>query len=164
MTPPSTEGASRALRRDEPHPTAVRSGRSTAARRPELLFADDEDEIRALVVLALQRNYRVTTAVDAREARALILADPDRFDVVLTDWNMPGGGGLELIAWIEARCPRLSTRIGLVTGSGLESQEDAAVRRLGVPCLFKPFTLVELRSLAATLAGGIGTRTQQESE
>ena len=76
--------------------------------------------------------------------RALELLDDGGVDLVLTDLNMPGLGGLDLLAVLSSR--RTAPPAIVVSGS----QDPAAIRAaklLGaLRVIEKPFSLRELRS------------------
>jgi CheY-like chemotaxis protein len=62
-----------------------------------ILVADDDDGVRKLVHAVLATSgYIVIEATDGREALGIYAADPDRFDMVLTDIVMPNMNGFEL--------------------------------------------------------------------
>ncbi len=62
-----------------------------------ILFVDDEKVLVDLGQYLLQElGYRVTTETSSLEALKCFLADPDAFDLVITDMTMPGLTGREL--------------------------------------------------------------------
>ncbi len=62
-----------------------------------ILFVDDEEPLVYLATRMLERlGYRVTGFTDPAEALAAFRADPRSFDLVVTDFSMPGASGLEL--------------------------------------------------------------------
>src|SRR5215510_3181385 len=66
-----------------------------------LLVVDDEPLLRRSLNLQLTRaGYEVAEAEDGEAAWELIQRDPFRF--VITDWNMPGMSGPELVKRIRA--------------------------------------------------------------
>lgn len=69
------------------------------------LVVDDEPSVRAVVKHALEAlGHKVRVVHDGREALQLILKE--RFDLVVTDWEMPGIDGLDLSRRIrEVRLP-----------------------------------------------------------
>ena len=69
-----------------------------------VLMADDEPHIRYMLDYKLGRaGYTVITAGDGREAFELACAHHP--DLIVTDYQMPGGDGLEL-------CKRLKSNAG----------------------------------------------------
>jgi two-component system chemotaxis response regulator CheY len=62
----------------------------------DILIVDDSPSIRRMVSMTLQQNgYQVTEAEDG--AQGLQTANSRRFDMVITDQNMPHMTGLEFI-------------------------------------------------------------------
>jgi len=72
-----------------------RSSRPAEAEQPHILVVDDDTRLRDLLQRYLSdQGFRVTTAVDAAEARAKLAALA--FDLLVLDIMMPGETGLEL--------------------------------------------------------------------
>src|SRR5690242_16695914 len=70
--------------------------RTPVGARPRLLVADDQEDVRNLLVTALEiEGYDVVGARDARDALRC-LEDAD-FDLVITDYAMPGGTGIWML-------------------------------------------------------------------
>jgi PAS domain S-box-containing protein len=113
-----------------------------------LLFVDDEDLLLRMAVRMLERlRYQVTSFTDPAEALAAFHAEPGRFDLVLTDLDMPHLTGLELAAELAKVRPELP--IVLTTGVK-QPFEPAKARSLGIrELLLKPF---DYRGLADVLA------------
>src|SRR5258707_11698467 len=63
---------------------------------PTLLIVDDEKTIREGFREALEDRYDVYLAEDAKSAMDLL--EKDHFDVLLTDFRLPGDDGMQLIA------------------------------------------------------------------
>ena len=84
--------------------------------KPSLLIVDDERELRSLLCDDLgRRGWLVAEAAGGREALDH-LGDHDA-DVVLTDMNMPGMGGLELCRQIAQKRPDIPTIVLTAFGS-----------------------------------------------
>ena len=97
---------------------------AAAARRPRVLFVDDDPEIRDLAAALLGREgLAVETAAEGLGACRLVADDPGGFDVVVTDQYMPGLTGRELALRISALRPDLP--VVLVTG--LDEPAEPAV-------------------------------------
>ncbi len=120
----------------------------------ELLYVDD-DEVMVLMVQRLLRRegYRVAVCADAREALALANTQPARFDLVVSDYNMPETSGLELAAHLL----RLQPGLPIIISSGYvsdELREQSAA--LGVRALLaKEHTLDQLPALVARVLAGV---------
>jgi DNA-binding NtrC family response regulator len=69
-----------------------------------LLVVDDNEHIRRIVVVwAAEMRFNVSCARNGREAINLLISR--QFDVVLTDFNMPGINGWKLLAWMRKHRP-----------------------------------------------------------
>jgi signal transduction histidine kinase/CheY-like chemotaxis protein len=80
-----------------------------------ILVVDDEEAIVVLEQRILERNgYRVTTCTDSGCALALFEKDPQDFDLVITDYTMPGITGLELTGLLH----NLRSDIAVILCSG----------------------------------------------
>ncbi len=113
-----------------------------------VLFVDDEELLLRMALRMLEKlRYRVTAFCDPTEALAAFRADPDGFDLVLTDLDMPKLSGLELAAELIKTRPQLP--IVLTTGVK-QPFEPEATTSLGIRALLlKPF---DFRGLAQTLS------------
>ncbi len=113
--------------------------RPLAAKRHCILLVDDDELVRASGTSSLRRaGYDVVQAADGEEALALLdAAGP--FDLMLTDYAMPGLSGLDLIDAARRRKPRMP--VLMVTGYADNGRESADVPRLQKP--FLPAELVD---------------------
>jgi DNA-binding NtrC family response regulator len=93
-------------------------GKEAATRhggQEQILVVDDEASLLRLVTETLTHlGYAPIGFTAGAAALAAFLADPDRFDAVVTDESMPGVPGTELIRKIRAVRPQIP--IVLVTG------------------------------------------------
>lgn len=71
--------------------------------KPSILIIDDERNTRDVLGRMMRRNYEVTLAADATEAVNLI--ERHDFDVILTDLQMPGGGGMSVLRATREKVP-----------------------------------------------------------
>ena len=86
----------------------------------KLLVVDDEEPVRRALQRILERNgYECTVAEDVTEARNALATE--RFALVLSDVNMPGGSGLDLVKSIVGEYPDTAT----VMCTGLDDAELA---------------------------------------
>jgi CheY-like chemotaxis protein len=89
------------------------------------------------------RGHQVVAAVDGREALAR-LADPDRFDLILSDVVLPGDvSGVDVVR--RARRDRPDLPCVLMTGYARSHLADGEPDIRDLPLLHKPFRLAELR-------------------
>ncbi len=116
---------------------------ATPGRGERVLYVDDDAVLAITVESLLQRaGWRTHTCASAAEALALLQADPTAFDLVVTDYNMPGLSGLDLAAALQQLCPQLPVVItsGHVPDDLLARAEALQVRHV----LCKEFTLERL--------------------
>ncbi len=107
------------------------------ARKPHILFVDDEKEFTKMMGVVLRRKgYEVETAGEAGSALQKMRAGG--YDLLVTDLNMPGMDGIELIRQVRRTHPE--QRIIVITGfPSRESQEEAF--KLGtLNYIVKPFS------------------------
>lgn len=114
--------------------------------KKRILFVDDDPMLARVYVTVLQdqsAHWEVRSATSG--SKALELAEKAPFDIVVTDYRMPGMTGLQLVEEIRKRNPRTSR----VILSGIHDQEEIA-RCLNSTHQFigKP---VDLTTLRATL-------------
>ncbi|HVU32711.1 MAG TPA: response regulator [Opitutaceae bacterium] len=115
-----------------------------------ILYAEDVRELRDLTRLVLTRDgHSVECANDGADALEAILAQPDAYDVVITDHHMPRMRGLDLV--IELRKIGFKGKI-LVFSSELNPSVAEEYHRLAVDrVLFKPVYPSALRQAVADL-------------
>lgn len=111
-----------------------------------ILVVDDEQSIVEFEKLVLEHlGYKVTTATNSVEAFALFQANPEGFDLVVTDQTMPLLPGTELTAKIIALRPGMP----IILCSGYSSMvDDQVAKTIGVKAfVMKPFGKAELGRL-----------------
>ena len=85
-----------------------------------VLVADDSSTMRKIILRSLSA-VGVTNVVEAADGdEAVNLFNAGEFDLVLTDWNMPGKSGLEVIQ--EIRAKNKDIPIGMVTTEAEKSR------------------------------------------
>ena len=104
-----------------------------------VLVVEDESGVREVCRLLLRmEGHTVAEAKDGIEA--LDLFAKDRFDLVMTDFLMPGMSGCDLAAKLKQLAPSL--RILMITGYAMEV--GASENHVDA-ILPKPFSLADLR-------------------
>jgi len=118
--------------------------------RQHILIVDDEKTIATYTTRWLERlGYQVTAYNDPREALAAHLADPNRFQALITDLTMPHMTGLELISGVRANGRMLPCII--ITGHAREGSSDGTEVLPNCRVLTKPFDGDDLARLLSTL-------------
>lgn len=113
------------------------------ARLTTILCVDDEPEVLEGLRRTLHREpYRLLTATSAAEALDTIAAEP--VDVIVSDIDMPGTNGLELVARIRREHPEI-VRLLLTGDASLEAALEAINQGEVHRFLTKPWDKNELR-------------------
>lgn len=110
-------------------------------RMPRVLVVDDEERVRDLLCdLLAAWGCRAVEA--ASGAQALTLFEEGDYDLVLTDYIMPGRTGLEVIQGVRARDATIG--VIMLTASATDLERDS--RRLEFTLLRKPLQLDGLKT------------------
>lgn len=109
-----------------------------------VLFADDEASLQELMRIELPRlGHEATICPDGRTAIAAL--DRTSYDCVICDLDMPGAGGLEVIARVRETSPDTETVI--VTGKSSVESAVTAVRQGVFDYLTKPCKLADIQAV-----------------
>ena len=141
---PRTSGAVAASGTIEP------AGPASEGRGQHILYIDDDEAQVFLVKRMLERwGYKVSAYIEQREGLDALLASEIRFDLVITDFNMPGTSGLEIALAIRDVQPDLPVIMvsGYITDALRAKAIAAGVRHL----LAKPHDAEELRDVVQRL-------------
>ena len=85
---------------------------STVTGGKNILYVDDDGTLIRLVTRLLKRRgFRVAGYTDQKEALEALRSDPAAFDLVLTDYNMPGMSGLDVAREVKAFNPNLPVAV-----------------------------------------------------
>lgn len=115
-------------------PALVGRGRHVA-------YIDDYEAMAFLITEVLQElGYRVSTFERADDGLAAVRANPNDFDIVVTDFNMPGRSGLDLARELHALRPSLA--VVITTGFITEALQDGA-KEAGVKLVLDKQNLVD---------------------
>jgi CheY-like chemotaxis protein len=124
-----------------------------------VLVIDDDPAIRSLLadVLTVVLDAEVVdTAQDGAAGLALFV--PGRYDLVVTDFLMPGLRGTEVAEIVRQRDP--DARVVMLTGS-VADEELRRERAAGVTVLAKPIGIEEFRvAVNEVLLGGVGQQAR----
>ena len=141
------------VQRAEPAPTL---GVAPPGAGERLLVVDDEAVIARVVSEQLRRlGYAVTSVNDPEDALELVAEDPEDFDLLLTDLQMPRMDGVEL----AARVARIRPELPVVLSTGNRwSIPASTARAAGIrEIVDKPFRIEELAHVLRAVLRGVGT-------
>ena len=140
----SEPGVGTTVRIRLPATTAPDQTEGSAGTRPppganeSVLLVEDEDAVRRMMLRQLDHSgYRVLEAADPLEAERVFAADPQCFDILLTDIVMPGMSGTQL----ASRLRELRPDLPVLYMSGYTAGHTPGSHELPTdgPLLHKPF-------------------------
>ncbi len=112
-----------------------KSGKTTT-KSQKILIVDDEQSIRNLLKQILEREgYDCELAENAE--KAVILLSVKKFDLIISDVQMPGKSGIELLEEIKTLHPHLATL--LISGHTDNQTAKSAILKGAIDFLVKPF-------------------------
>lgn len=117
-----------------------------------VLAVDDSPTIREMVKAALMDGVEaVVTANDAEDALAIV--ERERFDVVITDYNMPGMNGIELVEILRSRPDYRHVPILMLTTESDDTLKQEGRRAGCTGWIVKPFDPGRLLSIVRKVGG-----------
>ncbi|MDP6625066.1 MAG: response regulator [Nitrospinota bacterium] len=112
----------------------------------KILVVDDFATMRKIVTNLL-RQVGFKNIQDADDgATALVKLKAEKFDFIISDWNMPKMSGLELLKAVRGDADMKATPFMMVTAEALKENIVAAIQAGASDYIVKPFN-------AATLEG-----------
>ncbi len=112
--------------------------------RKQLLVADDEKNLRKVLVEQLTRDgYDVIAAEDGEMAKEMLAEH--HIDLVITDLRMPKVDGMELLRWALADDP--DRPVVMITAHGTVDTAVEALKLGAFDYVTKPFDKLELRRI-----------------
>jgi DNA-binding NtrC family response regulator len=120
---------------------SLNKGRDLMSGKPKILVVDDEPTMRDFLKSSLADRYLVSTAANGNDALAMLRRD--RFSIVLTDVQMPGAGGMELLEDIRESLDYAPCVI-LMTAFASVEQAVRATKCGADDYICKPFGLDQL--------------------
>ena len=129
----------------------------SGAERPpsgkSVLVVDDEPWILELAGdLARAEGHSVETAGGGEQALEKI--SQRIFDVIVSDWKMPGLSGIGLYEHLRAVEPTAAKKMVFMTGDVVSDTFQDFLREHQLTCLSKPFARGEFRAALGKMAGG----------
>jgi two-component system response regulator PilR (NtrC family) len=110
--------------------------------KARILVVDDERSMQEFLdIFFRSEGYDVVTAGDL--SSALLHLEGDEFDVVVTDIQMPGGNGIDLLRAVREESPE--TLVIMMTAYASAETAIAAIKEGAYDYITKPFKVDEIR-------------------
>lgn len=109
----------------------------------KVLIIDDESSIREMIAVALEMaGYECLEASNSREGYEIIV--DNRPDLILVDWMMPNGSGIELIRRLKKDTLTAEIPVIMLTAKSEESNKIQGLEMGADDYITKPFSPKEL--------------------
>ncbi|MCK7552142.1 MULTISPECIES: sigma-54-dependent transcriptional regulator [Marinobacter] len=127
--------------------------------KARILIVEDDHDLREALVTTLElAKFRVCEAANAQQALARLAESS--VDMVVSDVNMPGLSGHELLAEVQRLYPGLPMM--LITAYGQISHAVSAMQSGAIDYLVKPFEPQVLVEAVTKVVGGVRTKLSDE--
>ncbi|MDH4451461.1 MAG: ATP-binding protein [Rhodoferax sp.] len=122
----------------EPEPVTDVQGRGK-----HVMYVDDDQALVFLVNRVLTRKgFKVTVFTDPLEAKEALRSQPEAYDLLVTDYNMPGYSGLDLLR--DAKAARADLPVAVASGYVTPEIEQRALQDGASALIYKPNDVNEL--------------------
>jgi two-component system chemotaxis response regulator CheY len=116
----------------------------------KILAVDDSASIRQMVTFTLKSaGYEAVDAVDGKDG--LAKAGSEKFDMIITDLNMPNLDGIGLITAVRKLSGYAFTPILMLTTESQAEKKDAGRKAGATGWIVKPFNAQQLTSVLQKL-------------
>ena len=107
----------------------------------KILYVDDDPNMLKMVELFMRKSkYELSSAINGRSA--LKLLEKNKYDIIITDIQMPELDGLSLIDEIKKQ--KIKSPIVVVSAFGQDSMSQKALKKGAARILDKPFESKQL--------------------
>ncbi len=108
-----------------------------------ILVVDDEDTVRnnLFELFAIQHTCHMAATAE----QALTYLSVEQYDVVVTDYQMPGLSGLDLLAHVKDT--QKNTPVILISGLSNKERAEELIEMGAFDYVVKPFTLSEIEKV-----------------
>ena len=126
-----------------------------AAKNLRVLVVDDQHSMRGLTRHSLER-MGVTQVVDVSSGeKALEALKAERFDLIISDWNMDGISGLDLLTSIRKNPVIGKLPFIMATSESGKAQVMAAAQAGANNYVLKPFSVADLKGKVEAVLGAL---------
>lgn len=118
-----------------------------------VMYVDDDQALVFLIARVLTRKgFKVTTFSDPLEAKAALQDHPEAFDLLVSDYNMPGYSGIDLLR--DAKRIRPDLPVALASGYVTPELEQSAIQEGASALIYKPNDVNEFCETVQRLVTG----------
>ncbi len=122
-----------------------------------VMYVDDDQALVFLIARVLKRKgFAVTTFTDPLEALQAFQAKPQAFDLLVTDYNMPGFSGIDLLRQVKLIRPDVP--VALASGYVTPELEQSALVEGASALIYKPDDVSEFCETVQRLIAGNDAR------
>ena len=126
-----------------------------SANNLKVLIVDDQQSMRGLTRHCL-REIGVSQVTDAKSGEeALKVLSEKNFDLIISDWNMDGISGLELLTKIRGNPIIKKLPFIMATGERNKAQVKLAIDAGVNNYIVKPFSVADLRKRVEAVLGAL---------
>ncbi|HEV7378997.1 MAG TPA: response regulator [Dyadobacter sp.] len=116
----------------------------------KILVVDDEEDVKSLFEQKFRKEIRnnifeFSFAFSGEEALSYMATHPSEVVMILSDINMPGMSGIELLRSIRSDFPAAPPQVMMITAYGDSKNHDEAMRLGADDFLTKPVNFIELK-------------------
>jgi two-component system chemotaxis response regulator CheY len=119
-----------------------------------VLIVEDSKAIRSLIRIALEETGGVFTVEAGNGFEALKLLPSRKFDLIITDINMPDINGLELIGFVKGNAAYKDIPLVIVSTEKTEADKKRGMALGAAGYIVKPFRKEELSALVRQVLEG----------
>jgi two-component system, chemotaxis family, chemotaxis protein CheY len=117
-----------------------------------ILAVDDSSSVRQMVIFTLRNaGYQVVEAVDGQDG--VNRASANRFDLIITDLNMPVMDGIQMITSLRKLRDYSFTPILMLTTESQQAKKDEGRKVGATGWIVKPFNSDQLVAVVRKLIG-----------
>jgi two-component system chemotaxis response regulator CheY len=119
---------------------------------PRILIVEDSPTMRSLLIASLEEVEGVVKIVEVSSGfEALRHLARERFDLIVTDINMPDINGLELVSFVKSHATYRDIPLVIVSTEGSDRDREKGLGLGADAYLVKPFAPEALRDIAHRL-------------
>ncbi len=122
---------------------------------PRILIVDDSPTMRRIIINTLHTIGYTDTAEASSGREALQALKENSFDLIITDWMMPGLDGVTLTCMLRRSEEFYRMPILMVTAKSVDVDIMAAVKAGVNGYLVKPFTIDTLKEKVDQILSGV---------